>query len=198
MSSIPSTLVKALREKTQAPMMACKEALIKTQGDIEAAEKILRVWGIAAAKEKAKRETKEGSIFSYIHPGGRIGVLLELNCETDFVAKTPEFQELGKDICMQIAAMNPMYISVEHIDKSEIEQEKEIYREQAKSTGKPDHVIEKIIEGRLKNYYKEKCLLLQPFVKDPNITIADYIALTVAKLKENIVVRRFSRFKVGE
>jgi len=195
---ISAVQVKELREATGAPMMECKEALQKANGNFEEAVKILRMQGVAVAKKKQLRQTKEGAIFSYIHLGGKLGVLVEIDCETDFVAKNVEFQELGKNIAMQIAASNPYVVSPDQIPEEMISREKEIYLQQAKKSGKPEKIWEQMIEGRLKKYYKEICLLEQPYIKDPNITVSDYLAQVVAKLRENITIRRFTRYVVGE
>jgi len=196
--AISATQVKELRQATEAPIMECKEALQKANGNFEEALKILRTQGLAVAKKKQQRETKEGAIFSYIHLGGKLGVLVEVNCETDFVARNAEFQELGKNIAMQIAASNPYVVSQDQITEEMIASEKEIYLEQAKKSGKPEKIWDKIVEGRLKKYYKEICLLDQPYIKDPSITVSDYISQVVAKLRENITIRRFTRYVLGE
>ena len=190
--------VKALRDKTGAGFMDCKRALEEAGGDFEKAVEILRKKGIAVAQKKAGRETKEGRIGAYIHTGGKIGVLVEVNCETDFVARNELFQELVKNIAMQIAASNPKYVSPEDIPQEVLEKEKEIYREQARKQGKPEKVIERIVEGKLKKFYEEVCLLEQPFIRDPDKKVKDYITEVIAKLKENIVVSRFVRYQVGE
>ncbi len=190
--------VKALRDKTGAGFMDCKRALEEAGGDFEKAVEILRKKGIAVAQKKAGRETKEGRIGAYVHTGGKIGVLVEVNCETDFVARNELFQELVKNIAMQIAASNPRYISPEDVPQEVLEKEKEIYREQARKQGKPEKVIERIVEGKLKKFYEEVCLLEQPFIRDPDKKVKDYITEVIAKLKENIVVSRFVRYQVGE
>lgn len=195
---ISAQQVKELRQATLAPMMECKVALQKANGNFEEAVKILRTQGLAEAKTKQQRQTNEGTIFSYIHQGGKLGVLVEVNCETDFVAKNAQFQELGKNIAMQIAASNPYVVSKDEVTEEMIAQEKEIYLEQAKKSGKPEKIWDKIVEGRLGKYYKEICLLEQPYIKDPNITVADYIAEVIAKLRENITIRRFTRYVLGE
>ena len=196
--NISAAQVKELREKTGAPMMDCKQALTESKGDIEAAIVHLRKRGIATAAKKASRVTSEGSVASYIHAGGKIGVLLEVNCESDFVARTEDFQSLVHDIAMHIAASDPKFIRKEDVTPEDFEREKEIYRAQAAASGKPANVVEKIVEGKMSKFYEEVCLLNQPFVKDPAITIEQLIATTVGKLGENIAVRRFARFKVGE
>ncbi len=194
---ITAQMVKELRDMTGAGMMDCKKALVETGGDMEEAVKYLREKGIAKAAKKAHRETKEGVIASYIHAGNKIGVLLELNCETDFVARTDEFQQLAKDICMQIAATDPKYISRDDVPEEVLNKEKEIYIKQAKDSGKPDNIAEKIAEGKLNKFYSEVCLLEQPFIKEAEQTIEDLIKGYIAKIGENITVRRFTRYQVG-
>jgi elongation factor Ts len=188
--------VKKLRFKTSAGMMECKEALKESGGDIEKAVEILRKKGIAKAAKKASRVAGQGIIESYIHTGGRLGVLLEVNCETDFVARNHEFKKITRELAMQVAAANPLYVSREEVPAGAIEKEKEIFRSQIKD--KPDNVAEKIVEGKLERYFSEVCLLEQPFIKDPNLKIKELITQVIAKLGENIVVRRFVRFEVGE
>ncbi len=195
---ISASQVKELREKTGAGIMDCKKALSECKGDMEAAVKYLREKGLAAAQKKAGRTTAEGIVYSYIHAGGKVGVLLELNCETDFVARTEDFRQLAKDLAMHVAAMNPRYVSREEVPQDVIEKEKEIYMNQARESGKPEQVIGKIAEGKLEKFFKEVCLLEQPFVKDTEKTVEKLITEAVAKLGENINVRRFVRFKVGE
>ncbi|HOV98235.1 MAG TPA: translation elongation factor Ts [Bacteroidota bacterium] len=197
-SSISSEVVKQLREKTGAGMMDCKRALEETKGDMEAAIELLRKKGAATAAKRADKETNQGVVESYIHAGGRIGALVELNCETDFVAKTPGFKQLAHDIAMQITAMNPQYISRENVDKATIEKELEIYREQAKIEGKPEQVAEKIALGRLEKFYQEFVLLEQSFIKDSGKTIKDVIDEEIARVGEKISVRRFVRYHLGE
>src|SRR5487761_2127737 len=192
-----SKLVKELREKSGAPMGDCLKALQETKGNIEDAFVALRKRGMASAQKKAARTTNEGAVGTYIHAGGKIGVLLEVNCESDFVARTDDFQELLKDIAMHIAATDPRYIRKEDVTATDLEREKEIYRAQAAQTGKPAAIIEKMLEGKLGKFYEEFCLLEQPFIKDQTQTIAQIIATKVGKLGENISVRRFARFKVG-
>ena len=196
--SIDAKTVKALRDKTGAGMMDCKKALLETGGNIEQAIDHLRKSGIAKAENKETRNTKEGVIFSYIHHGGRLGVLVELNCETDFVAKTESFSELSHNLAMQIAATNPLAIQREDIDQIIIDHEKEIFIEQTKDSGKPKNVIEKIVEGRMEKFYADSCLLEQPYIKDPDRKVGDLITEMVATLGENIVVNRFTRFAIGE
>ncbi len=188
--------VKSLRFKTSAGMVECKDALKEANGDIDKAVEILRKKGIAKAAKKTDRVTSQGVIESYIHMGDRIGVLLEVNCETDFVARTEDFRKLTKDIAMQVAAANPLYVTREEAPAEAIEKEKEIARAQIKD--KPAPVVEKIVEGKLEKYYSETCLLEQPFIKDPNLKIKDLLTQAIAKTGENIVVRRFSRFEIGE
>lgn len=196
--AITASLVKELRGLTGAGMMDCKKALTKTDGDIQKAVDLLREKGLAAAAKKAGRIAAEGVVISYIHGGGRIGVLLELNCETDFVAKTEGFHELAKDIAMQVAAANPAYLRREDIPAEVVEHEKEVLRLQAANEGKPAHIIEKMIVGRIEKFYKEKCLLDQAFIKDGDKSITDVINENIAKIGENISVRRYTRYQLGE
>jgi elongation factor Ts len=196
--NITAAQVKELRERSGAPMMDCKHALTESKGDIEGALVYLRKKGIATAAQKATRVTSEGSVASYIHAGGKIGVLVEVNCESDFVARTDDFKDLIKDIAMHIAASDPKFVRKEDVTPDAYEREKEIYRAQAAATGKPAPVVEKIVEGKMAKFYEEVCLLDQPFVKEPGITVHQLIAGKVGKLKENISVRRFARFKVGD
>jgi len=194
---IDSKLVKELREKSGAPMGDCLKALQETKGHIEDAFVVLRKRGMASAQKKATRSTNEGAVGTYIHAGGKIGVLVELNCESDFVALTADFQDLIKDIAMHIAASDPRFVKPEDVTIEDIEREKEVYRAQAAATGKPPAVIEKILDGKMAKFYEEVCLLEQPFIKDQAISIKELIATKVGKLGENITVRRFARFKVG-
>lgn len=194
---ITAEKVKELREKTNAGMMDCKKALQETGGDIEKAIVYLREKGLAVARKRADRVASEGVIQAYIHTGGRLGVLLEVNCETDFVAKTPEFQEFAKNLAMQIAAANPLAIQREDLDPALIEKEREIYLTQARESGKPEKVLEKIVEGRLQKFFTEVCLLEQPYVKNPDITVQDYLNEMRAKTGENIIIRRFIRYQLG-
>lgn len=198
MAEITAALVKELRERTGAGMMDCKKALTETAGDIEKAIDFLREKGLAAAAKKAGRVAAEGLVEAYIHAGGRIGVLVEVNCETDFVAKTDAFRALAKDIAMHIAAANPTYLKRDEVPMSELEHEKEVLAEQARNEGKPEKIIEKMVSGRIEKYYKEVCLLDQSFVKDPDKSISDLITESIAKIGENISVRRFSRYHLGE
>jgi elongation factor Ts len=195
---IDAKLVKELREKSGAPMGDCLKALQEAKGNMEEAFVVLRKRGMASAAKKASRSTNEGAVGSYIHAGGKIGVLIELNCESDFVARTDDFQGLLKDIAMHIAAVDPRYVGKDEVTPEAIEKEKEIYRAQAAATGKPANIIEKMLEGKMAKFYEEVCLLEQPFIKEQTMTIAQLIAQKVAKLGENISVRRFARFKIGE
>ena len=196
--AVDAKLVKKLRELTGAGMLDCKKALEETGGDIEAAVELLRKRGIAKAAKKAGRETKEGLIHAYIHAGGRIGVLLELNCETDFVARNELFKELANELAMQIAAMRPRWVKREDVPKEIIEKEGEIAREAALAEGKPEHIAEKIAEGKLEKFFKEVCLLEQPYIKDDKKTVEELIKEYIAKIGENIQVRRFTRYELGE
>jgi len=195
---ISASAVKELREKTGAGMMDCKKALGQSGGDVQKAVDYLRQKGLAAAAKKAERVAADGTVGAYVHPGGKIGVLVEINCETDFVARTPEFQMLVKDIAMQIAAANPQYVRREEVLAAHLEKEKNIYRQQALETGKPEKVVEKIVDGKLERFYSEVCLLEQAFIKDPDKKVADVINDAIARLGENIQVRRFARFHLGE
>ena len=196
--SISAEMVRKLREDTGAGMMDCKSALVEAKGDTEAAREILRKKGLAAAAKKASRTASEGIIGSYIHAGSKIGVLVEVNCETDFVAKTAEFQALVKDIAMHVAATSPLYVRKEEVPAEVLEKEKEIYKAQAAGQGKPANVAERIAEGKLKDYYATFCLLEQPFIRDSKLTVGQLVQERIGLIKENIVVRRFTRFKVGE
>ncbi|MGA9646619.1 MAG: translation elongation factor Ts [Candidatus Korobacteraceae bacterium] len=196
--NITAAQVKELREKTNAPMMDCKHALTESKGDMEGAIVILRKKGVATAAKKATRATSEGTVTSYIHAGGKIGVLVEVNCESDFVARTDDFKTLVHDIAMHIAATDPRYIRKQDVSADAFEKEKDIYRAQAAQTGKPAPVIEKIVEGKMGKFYEEVCLYEQPFIKDQTMTVHQLIATVVGKLGENISVRRFARFKVGD
>ena len=198
MAEITAALVKELRERTGAGMMDCKKALSATDGDLEKAIDFLREKGLAAAAKKAGRVAAEGLVEAYIHGGGRIGVLVEVNCETDFVAKTDAFKELVKDIAMHIAATNPSYLKREEVPTAELEHEQAVLAEQARNEGKPEKIIEKMVAGRIEKYYKEVCLMEQPFVKDPDKTISDLITELIAKIGENISIRRFTRYQLGE
>jgi len=195
---ISMDLIRELRNKTGAGIMDCKQALLEAGGDIQKAQDILREKGSAQLVKRSARDTREGLIYSYIHSGNKLGVLLEVNCETDFVARTSEFSQLAKELTMQIAAMDPLWIKPEDVPKGVIEKEKEIYKKQAQESGKPEKVVEKIVQGRLEKYFSEVCLLEQPYIKDPKIKVKDLLAELVAKLGENIRVGRFTRFRVGE
>ncbi len=196
--AITAQQVQELRQKTGAGIMDCKKALADTDGDMEKAAVLLRKAGIARADARLERATSEGVIASYIHAGGKIGVLVELNCETDFVARTKEFQELGFNLAMHVAAENPKYLRPEDVPADVIEKEKEVYRAVALKEGKPENVLDRIVEGRLKKYYSEVCLLEQPYVRDDQVTVAEVVKEAMGKIGENIVVRRFARFQVGE
>jgi elongation factor Ts len=196
--NITAAQVKKLRDKTNAPMMDCKNALAEAKGDIEAAIVVLRKKGVATAAKKATRATSEGSVASYIHAGGKIGVLVEVNCESDFVARTDDFKTLIHDIAMHVAATDPKFVRKEDVTPEAFEKEKDIYRAQAAATGKPAAVVEKIVEGKMGKFYEEVCLLEQPFIKDQTMTVHQLIASVIGKLGENISVKRFARFKVGE
>ncbi len=196
--NIPAQLVKQLRERTGAGFAACREALIEAQGNLESAIDILRKKGQAAAAKKAQRATSEGLVGSYIHAGGKIGVLVEVNCESDFVARTEDFQRLCHDVAMHIAALDPRFLRREEVTQEILDREREIYKDQAKQTGKPEPVIEKIVNGKMEKFYEENCLYEQHFIKDEGVTIKELVDQAIAKVGENIAVRRFSRFKVGE
>jgi elongation factor Ts len=196
--AITADLVKTLRERTGAGMMDCKAALNETGGDIEKAIDVLRKRGLASAAKKSGRTTSEGVVGSYIHMGGKIGVLVEVNCESDFVARTEDFQTLVKELGLQIAAQAPLYVSRDEVPSDAIDREKAIYREQMASSGKPANVIEKIIEGKLNSYFEQVCLIEQPSIRDPKVKVEEMIKSVIGKLGENIAVARFARFKVGE
>lgn len=198
MAEISASMVKELRERTGAGMMDCKKALNETSGNIEKAIDYLREKGLAAAAKKAGRITAEGLVESYIHGGGRIGVLVEVNCETDFVAKTDQFKALVRDIAMQIAASKPEYVRREEVSADIIAKEKEILAAQAANEGKPEKIIQKMVEGRIEKFYKEVCLMEQPYIKDPDISVSQLITENISKIGENISVRRFVRFELGE
>ena len=196
--NISAAQVKELREKTGAPMMDCKQALTEAKGDFEQAVVVLRKKGVSVAAKKATRVTSEGSVASYIHAGGKIGVLVEVNCESDFVARTDDFKELVHDIAMHIAASDPKFVRKEDVTKADFEREKEIYLAQAMASGKPAHIAEKMVTGKMEKFYEEVCLYEQPFIKENTTTVGDLIKAKIAKLGENISVSRFVRFKVGE
>lgn len=195
---ITSAMIKELREKTGAGMLNCKKALEETQGDVEKAIELLREKGLSAAAKKSDRVAAEGIVESYIHLGGKIGVLVEVNCETDFVAKNEDFKSFVKDIAMHIAAVSPLYLSSEEVPRDTVEKEKSILKAQALNEGKPEHIVEKMVEGRIKKYYKEICLLEQPFVKDPDKTVENVLKEQISKIGENIKIRRFVRYEMGE
>jgi elongation factor Ts len=198
MAEITASLVKQLRERTGAGMMECKSALTESKGDISEAEVVLRKRGIASAGKKASRTTKQGLVGSYIHAGAQLGVLVEVNCESDFVARTDDFQELVRDLAMHIAAADPQFVRKEDVTPEALEKEKEIQKARALNEGKPEKMLDKIVEGRMAKYYEEVCLYEQPFVKENTITIDQLIKMKIAKLGENISVSRFARFKVGD
>jgi elongation factor Ts len=198
MPEITAQLVKELRDRTGAGMMECKSALKETNGDVAEAETVLRKRGIASASKKATRTTKQGVIGTYIHPGAQLGVLVEVNCESDFVARTDDFSELVKDLAMQIAAADPQFIRREDVTSAALDKEKDIQRARALAEGKPEKIVDKIVEGRMSKFYEEICLLEQPFVKENTIKVEDLIKAKIAKLGENIAVARFVRFKVGD
>ena len=195
---VNATLVKELREKTGAGMMDCKKALAETAGNLEKAVDYLRQKGLAAAAKKADRVATDGAVGAYVHPGGKIGVLVEINCETDFVARTNEFQSLLKDIAMQVAAASPRFVRREEVSAEELQKEQSIYRQQALESGKPEKVIDKIVEGKMERFYSEACLLEQAFIKDPDQKVSDIVNDTALRLREKIQVRRFARFHLGE
>ena len=195
---ISAQQVKELRETTGAGMMDCKKALVETNGDMDKAVDYLREKGLAAAAKKAGRIAAEGIVESYIHGGGKIGVMIEVNCETDFVAKTPEFHSFVRDLAMQVAAANPAYLSRDEVPAELLDHEREILRAQALNEGKPAKIIDKMVEGRVEKYYKENCLLEQGFIKDPDQSVTDLVNAQIAKIGENIVVRRFVRYQMGE
>ena len=198
MAEITAALVKQLRERTGAGMMECKKALVEAKGVIEDGEVLLRKWGIASAGKKASRSTKQGLIGTYIHAGGQLGVMVEIDCESDFVARTDDFKELVHDISMHIAATDPRFIRKEDVTQETIDKERDIQRDRAIREGKPPAVAEKMVEGRMNKFYEEICLLEQPFVKEPTMTVGQLVKTKIAKLGENISVARFIRFKVGE
>ncbi len=195
---ITAKQVKELRDKTGAGMMDCKKALTETDGDVDAAVKQLREAGIAKAASKAGRETTEGTISSYVHPGDKLGVMVEVACETDFVARTDQFQQFTRDIAMHIAASAPLCVEREQVDAKVIEQEREIFLNQAKNDGKPEKILDKIVDGKIEKYLSEIVLMEQPFVKDNDKTVGDYVKETVGSLGENIMIKRFARFRLGE
>ncbi|MDX1502679.1 MAG: translation elongation factor Ts [Thermoanaerobaculia bacterium] len=195
---ITAQMVKELRDRTGAPMMDCKSALTEAEGDVEKAIDVLRKKGIAKAAKKAGRETSEGVVGSYIHAGGKIGVLVEIACETDFVARTDDFQQLVKDVAMHIAAADPRFVRREEVTEDILEREREVYREQALGEGKPEQIVDRIVDGKMEKFYSENVLLDQEFVKNPDITVGELVATLVGKLGENIQVTRFTRYRLGE
>jgi len=190
--------VKRLREETGAGVLDCRKALESCEGDYDQAVKLLREKGLAAAAKRLGREASEGLVETYPHPGGRVGVMVEVNCETDFVARTPQFQEFAHDLALHIAAMSPRYLNIEDIPEDVLSEEKQIYRKQALGEGKPERIVDRIVEGRLVKFYQDACLMEQPFVKDDSVLIKDLLKEKIAELKENIVIRRFARFELGE
>ena len=198
MADITAAQVKDLRDRTGAGMMECKRALVEAKGDPGDAEILLRKWGLASAGKKAGRATRQGLIGSYVHAGGQLGVMVEVNCESDFVARTDDFKELVHDIAMHVAAADPRYLRREDVPAAVLEQEKEIARERARNEGKPEKVLDRIVEGRIGKFYEEVCLLDQPFVKEATLTIDQLVKTKISKLKENITIARFVRFKVGD
>jgi elongation factor Ts len=196
--NVSAQLVKELRDRTGAGFNACREALIEASGDLEKATVVLRKKGQAAAAKKAQRATSEGLVGSYIHAGGKIGAIVEVNCESDFVARTEDFQRLCHDLAMHVAATDPRFLRREQVTQEILDREREIYRDQAKQTGKPDNVIEKIVNGKMEKFYEETCLYEQHFIKDEGLTVKELVDQAIAKLGENVAIRRFSRFKVGE
>ncbi len=195
---INADLVKKLRKKSSAGMMDCKKALVESKGDISKAEEILKEKGLAQASKKASRTAKEGVIHSYIHPGSKVGVMLEVNCETDFVARNEMFKKMVHDIALHIAALTPLYVSREDVPKEVLDKERELYKKQALNEGKPENIVDRIAEGKLKKYYEENCLLDQPFVKDNDKKIGDLVKENIAKIGENIVIKRFVRYVIGQ
>ncbi len=198
MAEIKATMVKELREQTGAPFLDCKNALEETAGDFEKASEILRIKGIAKASKKTSRKTDQGIISSYVHAGSKIGVMLEVNCETDFVARNQEFQNLCREVAMQIAANNPTYVKKEEVSEEEIEKEKRILKAEAMESGKPEDIAEKMVAGRINKFFEEICLLEQPYIRDPKIKIVDLVNSLIAKIGENIVIKRFVRYQLGE
>jgi elongation factor Ts len=195
---VSASAVRELREKTGAGMMDCKKALAETAGDIQKAVDYLRQKGLASAAKKADRVAADGAVAAYLHPGGKLGALVEINCETDFVARTPEFQALLKDIAMQVAAANPRYVRREEIPAAELDREKTIYRQQALESGKSEKIVDKIVEGKMERFYSEVCLLEQSFIKDQDKKVSDVVNDSIARLGENIQIRRFARYHLGE
>lgn len=198
MAEIKATMVKELREKTGAPFIDCKNALVETDGDFEKASEVLRIKGVAKASKKTTRKTDQGVISSYVHAGGKIGVMLEVNCETDFVARNDEFQNLCREVAMQIAANNPTYVRKEEVSEEEVENERRILKAEAMESGKPENIAEKMVAGRINKFFEEICLLEQPYIRDPKMKVVDLVNNLIAKIGENIVVKRFVRYQLGE
>ncbi|MXZ48881.1 MAG: translation elongation factor Ts [Candidatus Dadabacteria bacterium] len=198
MAEIKATMVKELREKTGAPFLDCKNALVETDGDFEKASEVLRIKGVAKASKKTTRKTDQGIISSYVHAGGKIGVMLEVNCETDFVARNDEFQNLCREVAMQIAANNPTYVRKEEVSEEEVENERRILKAEAMESGKPENIAEKMVAGRINKFFEEICLLEQPYIRDPKMKVMDLVNNLIAKIGENIVVKRFVRYQLGE
>ena len=198
MAEIKAIMVKELREQTGAPFLDCKNALVDTEGDFEKASEVLRIKGVAKASKKTTRKTDQGIISSYVHAGGKIGVMLEVNCETDFVARNDEFQNLCREVAMQIAANNPIYVRREEVSEGEIEDEKRILKAEAMESGKPENIAEKMVAGRINKFFEQICLLEQPYIRDPKIKVVDLVNNLVAKIGENIAVKRFVRYQLGE
>ncbi len=195
---ITASMVKELRDRSGAPMMDCKTALVEARGDLEQAHKILRQKGQATAAKRAAKATSEGAVGSYIHGGGRIGVLVEVNCETDFVARTADFQTLVRDLAMHIAASEPRFVDRQEVTEDVLSEEREIYRQQARATGKPEAVVDKIVAGKMEKFYQEFCLMEQPFVRDPGVSVRDVVNFFISKTGENVRVKRFARFVLGQ
>jgi len=195
--NVSASQVKELREKTGAGMMDCKRALAESDGDVEKAVDVLRKQGVVKSAKLGSRVVSQGAVFAYVHPGSQIGVLVEVDCETDFVARTADFQALGKNLAMQVAAASPVYVSREDVPADLVEREREVLRSQAKAEGKPDRIIEKMVEGRLDKFYQEQCLLDQPYIRDDARKVKDLVTDAMAKIGENVVVRRFARFQIG-
>lgn len=198
MAEIKATMVKELREKTGAPFLDCKNALVETDGDFEKASEVLRIKGVAKASKKTTRKTDQGIISSYVHAGGKIGVMLEVNCETDFVARNDEFQNLCREVAMQIAANNPTYVRKEEVSEEEVDNERRILKAEAMESGKPENIAEKMVAGRINKFFEEICLLEQPYIRDPKMKVMDLVNNLIAKIGENIVVKRFVRYQLGE
>jgi len=196
--AITADMVKQLREATGAAVIDCKKALEEFQGDVEKAKAYLAEKGLATAAKKADRQTREGKVETYTHPGGRVGVMVEVNCESDFVANTNEFQQFAHDIALHIAFASPLYVDVADVPAAEVEEQRKVFLQEAKATGKPDNVVEKIVGGKLQKYYDEICLLRQPFVKDDKMAVNDLLVQAIAQIKENIKISRFARFELGE